>query len=215
MIRADLHMHTCYSGDCCTALPQIVDRCLEMGVNCLAVSDHNTIAGALKLRALAPFRVIVAEEVRTSAGELLAFFLSEEIPKGLPPEETISMIKRQGGLVGIPHPFGYWPLRNSNTLLSPRILSQIDIVEVFNARTPLARSLDKAQRLAARYGKAASAGSDAHTAAEIGRAYVEMAEFAGPADFLECLSQGRISGHRSSPLVHLASTWAKVRKCRC
>ena len=212
MIRADLHVHTCYSMDCYTPLEPVIDHCLNTGINCLAISDHNTIAGALKLKEIAPFKVIVAEEIRTSKGELMGLFLTEEVPKGLSPEETIARIRKQGGLVGIPHPFGRWLLQNSNKLLSGETLSQVDIIEVFNSRSPF-NSSAKARRLASKYGKVASAGSDAHTLAEIGRAYVEMAEFNDPSDFLDCLSQGKIFGRKSSPLVHFASTWTKVRKC--
>lgn len=211
MIRADLHVHTCYSRDCYTPLEQIVNRCLQIGINCIAIADHNTISGALKLKEMAPFKVIVAEEILTPVGELMGLFLTEEVPKGLSPEETIARIKSQGGLVGIPHPFGRAPLQNSKKLLEDEILSQVDIIEVFNSRTPFPNSSTKAQKLVTEYGKAASAGSDAHTVGEIGRAYVEMPEFNGPDDFINCLLQGRISGHRSSPLVHFASTWAKIR----
>ena len=212
MIKADLHVHTCYSIDCRTSLKRIVDRCLEIGIGCIAVADHNTITGALKLKEIAPFKVIVAEEVLTPVGELMGLFLAEEIPKGLSPQETIARIKDQGGLVGVPHPFGRSPVQNSTQLISQEILPQVDIIEVFNSRTPFSNSSAKAWKLVQEHGKVASAGSDAHIVSEIGRAYVEMPEFNGPEDFLECLSQGRIFGHRSNPLVHFASTWARTGK---
>jgi hypothetical protein len=193
-------------------LKQLVDRCLEVGINCVAISDHNTIAGALKLKEMAPFKVIVAEEVMTSVGELMGLFLTEGVPKGLSAEETIARIKSQGGLVGIPHPFGRSPLQNSHKLLSEEILSQVDIVEVFNSRTPFPNSSARAWRLALEHGLATSAGSDAHTIPEIGRAYVEMPEFNNPSEFLDCLSRGRLFGRRSSPLVHFATTWSKISK---
>ncbi|MDH5363783.1 MAG: PHP domain-containing protein [Dehalococcoidia bacterium] len=216
MIKADLHVHTCYSVDCNTPLEGIVDQCLKIGLNCLAVADHNTISGALKLREIAPFKVIIAEEIMTSMGELIGLFLSEEVPKGLSPEETIARIKSQGGLVGIPHPYGRPPslLARSrrNNLLSPEIVSQVDIIEVLNSRNFFPNSSSKAWRLALKYKLPASAGSDAHTLGEIGRAYVEVPEFNSPTDFLDSLSRGKISGHRSNPLVHFASIWAKVNK---
>ena len=212
MIKADLHVHTCYSMDCVTPLEQIVQRCLDVGINCIAVADHNTIAGALKLKEIAPFKVIVAEEILTPAGEMMGLFLTEEVPRGLSPKEAIAQIRSQGGLVGIPHPFGRSPFWNSNELTSQEVLSQVDIIEAFNSRTPFSSSIAKARKLALEQGKTASAGSDAHTLGEIGRAYVEMPEFDGPDDFLNCLAQGRIFGDKSSPLVHFASMWAKIRK---
>jgi predicted metal-dependent phosphoesterase TrpH len=198
--------------DCLTPLERIVQRCLDVGINCIAVADHNTIAGALKLKEIAPFKVIVAEEVLTPVGEIMGLFLTEQVPKGLPPQETIAQIRIQGGLVGIPHPFGRSPFWNANELISQEVLSQVDIIEAFNSRTPFSSSIAKARKLALEQGKAASAGSDAHTLGEIGRAYVEMPEFDGPDDFLNCLAQGRIFGDKSSPLVHFASMWAKIRK---
>jgi hypothetical protein len=200
-------------------LDKIVDHCLRIGINCLAVADHNTIEGALKLKGMAPFKVIIAEEIMTSTGELMGLFLTKVIPKGLSPQETIAQIKNQGGLVGIPHPFGrpaFLSLRvKPSNLLSGEILSQVDIIEVFNSRTPFPGSSAKAQSLALKYRLPASAGSDAHTLSEIGRAYVEMPEFNSPSDFLNSLSRGKIFGGRSNPLVHFASTWARIRKCSC
>jgi predicted metal-dependent phosphoesterase TrpH len=211
LIKADLHVHTCYSIDCLTPLERIVDHCLEIGINCIAVADHNTITGALKLRELAPFEVIVAEEVLTPVGEIMGLFLREEVTRGLSPQETISRIRSQGGLVAIPHPFGRSLPWNPNPLTSAEVLSQVDIIETFNSRTPFSSSNARAGRLAKEQGKVASAGSDAHTLGEIGRAYVEMPEFDGPNDFLNSLAQGKIFGQKSSYLAHFASMWARIR----
>jgi predicted metal-dependent phosphoesterase TrpH len=212
LIKADLHIHTCYSIDCLTPLEQIVERCLKLGINCIAVADHNTIAGAVKLREIAPFKVIVAEEILTPVGEIMGLFLSEEVARGLSPQETISRIRSQGGLVAIPHPFGRSLPWKANMLTSAEVLSQVDIIEAFNSRTPFSKGNVSSLKLAKEQGKAASAGSDAHTLGEIGRTYVEMPEFDGPDDFLNSLAQGKIFGQKSSYLVHFASTWARIRK---
>ena len=212
MIKADLHIHSCYSPDSCTPLEVIMEHCLKIGVNCIALADHNSIEGALKLQEMSPFTVIVAEEIMTSSGEIMGLFLNEEVPRGLSVEETIDRIKKQGGLVNIPHPFGRWPLDNYKKLTSPEIMEKLDLIEVFNARTPFPNSSSKAYELAKKYGLPGGAGSDAHTSSEIGKAYVEMPEFSGPEEFLSSLAQGKIIGHRSSPLIHLASTWAKIKK---
>jgi len=193
-------------------LEGIVDRCLELGINCIAVADHNTVVGALKLREIAPFKVIVAEEILTPVGEMMGLFLSEEVPQGLSPQETISRIRSQGGLVALPHPFGRSLFWNVKALTSPDVLSQVDIIETFNSRTPFSNSNTRAEKLAQEQGKAASAGSDAHTLSEIGRAYVEMPDFEGPDDFLNSLARGKIFGQKSSYLAHFPSTWAKIRK---
>ncbi|MFW6150774.1 MAG: PHP domain-containing protein [Chloroflexota bacterium] len=215
MITADLHIHTCYSHDSCTRLGEIVERCVELGLGCVAITDHGTIEGAIELQKIAPFRVIVGAEILTPVGEIMGLFLKEDVPGGLSPLETVARIKKQGALAGIPHPFGRWPIQNSHKLLSPELIEQMDFLEVFNARSPFARSSDRAQQLALKYGKAGSAGSDAHTPGEIGKAYVEMRDFDGVGDFLEALASGRVHGERSSNLVHFASTLAKIRKKLC
>lgn len=212
MIRADLHVHTAYSIDSASPLEQIIARCLEVGINCLAIADHGTIAGALELKKMAPFTIIVAEEILTLSGDLMGLFLSEEIPGKLPILEAIARIKAQDGLVGIPHPYDTLRLSAFRDKAFETIVPQVDIVEVFNSRSLSVRNSSKAWRLAHKYGKLASAGSDAHRPSEIGNAYVEMPEFNGKDEFLTSLSKGKIFGHRSSPLGHLVTTWTRLRK---
>ncbi|MEE9324142.1 MAG: PHP domain-containing protein, partial [Dehalococcoidia bacterium] len=134
-LRADFHMHTHYSSDCATPPERLVARCVEVGLSCIALTDHNTIKGALEVERMAPFKVIVAEEIKTPFGEITGLVLKEEVPPGLSPQETVARIKEQGGLVSIPHPFD----RFRNSVLKyealESILSQVDIIEVFNSRT--------------------------------------------------------------------------------
>ena len=212
MIKADLHLHTIYSGDSRSRLEQIIARCNEVGINCIAVTDHNTIAGAVEMRKTAPFKVIVGEEIHTSNGEVIGYFLTQEIPKGLTATETVRRIKEQGGVVAVPHPFDR--LRGSAIQRSAleAILPDVDIIEVLNARSILRRYNTMAGQLAQKHGLAASAGSDAHTLGEIGAAYVEMPDFNGRDDFLQALRQGKIMGQVSPRIVHLKSTLAKIRK---
>jgi len=210
LVKADLHIHSEYSRDCDTPLERIIQRCLERGINCIAIADHGTVEGALKMQGMAPFTVIAAEEILTPDGEIMGMFLKETIPGGLSPEETIARIREQGGLVNIPHPFDTF----RGSALGSKIydlIGQIDMVEVFNSRNPLAISSRQAEAFAAQYGLARSAGSDAHTADEIGNAYIEMPEFHGREDFLQALARGTIHGRKSSLLRHVNSTWAKIK----
>lgn len=211
MIKADLHVHTEYSMDCNMPLGKIIKRCQETGINCLAVADHGTIEGALKMQQLAPFRVIVAEEILTPDGEIMGMFLKEGIPSGISVEEAISRIKAQGALICIPHPFDI-ARQALGSRIREDLICQVDIIEVLNSRGLLPQSSTKAHAFAEKYGLAKSAGSDAHTPGEIGNAYVEMPEFSGRDDFLPALARGKISGHRTNPAVHFASTWARLRK---
>ena len=174
MIKADLHIHTAYSPDSITSLQQVIARCREAEINCVAVTDHNTILGALKLKEMAEFTVIVGEEIKTRSGEIIGYFLSEEIPARLSAEETVHRIKDQGGLVCIPHPFDR--LRRSaircETLQT--LLPYIDIIEVFNSRVLLSKDNLSARIFAATNELLGSAGSDAHVASEIGGVVVPI-----------------------------------------
>ena len=212
MITADLHIHTAYSVDSVSGLEQIIEHCCQIGINCLAVADHNTIAGAIKMQELAPFRIIVAEEILTSDGEVIGLFLKKEIPAKLTMEKTIARIKEQNGLVCIPHPYDTLRFSAFRNQALESIMPQIDIVEVFNARSLFPGGSDKARLLAQKHNKLASAGSDAHIASEVGRAYVEMPDFNDNNEFLMALAKGKIFGRRSNPVVHFASTWARLRK---
>ncbi len=211
MLKADLHIHTKYSSDCNTPLEKIINRCLKIGINCIAISDHGTAEGALKMQSLAPFKVIVAEEILTPHGEIMGMFLKETIPSGLSVEQTISQIRTQGGLVCVPHPFDIFRPSALDSGIIEEIADQIDIVEVFNSRAPLPQASIKAQTFADKYGIAKSAGSDAHTPREIGNAYVEMPEFNGRDDFLQALRTGKVVGHRTSPLIHFVTSWTKLK----
>ncbi len=184
LLKADLHIHTEYSMDCNTPLDKIITRCLETGINCIAIADHGTIEGALKMQSIAPFKIIVAEEILTSHGEIMGMFLNDGIPSGISVSEAISQIKAQGGLVCVPHPFDMFRGFALGDKMLEEMVEQIDVIEVFNSRSPILRSTTKARVFAEKYGLAQSAGSDAHTPGEIGNAYVELTEFNGKDDFL-------------------------------
>lgn len=212
VLKADFHIHTAYSMDCAMSLEEIISRCLETGINCITIADHGTIEGALKMQSLAPFPVIVAEEILTPHGEIIGMFLKEGIPSGLSIEQAISRIKAQGALVSLPHLFD--PLRGLrlDSKKLDELAEQTDIIEVFNARSLLLQDSTKAQAFARKHDLPGTAGSDAHTPNEIGKTYVEIPEFNGKEDFLQVVRKGKIHRHRSSPLVHFGSTWTKLKK---
>jgi len=211
LLRADLHVHTCYSMDSESSLEKIIARCNEIGINCIAVADHGTVEGALKIRDMAPFPVIVAEEILTPNGEVMGMFLEETIPSKQSIEKVIENIRAQGGLVSIPHPYDPFRGLKIDKDRFEELKSNLDLVEVFNARCLVKGALLKAKKLADELGIPGSAGSDAHSIGEIGNAYVEMPEFKDKDEFLAALKQGIIKGHHSSILVHLNSTIAKIK----
>lgn len=195
-VRVDLHAHTMWSGDSTTTPDEIHEAVVESGLDVLCITDHNAIRGAVELSAQLPCRVIVGEELRTHAGEIIGLFLSERIPMGTPPAEAARAIRAQGGVVYVPHPFD--PMRRNMTepaLYELANAGLLDAAEVLNAKTSLRSLNDRAAAFAAEFDLAAGAGSDAHVPNALGAAYVEMPDFDSPADFLSALRQARVVGH--------------------
>ena len=209
--RVDLHMHTSASKDCLSTPADVAHRARDVGLDRIAITDHNQIEGAFEARSIDRELVIVGEEVRTAEGlDLIGLFLVEHIPPGGTFREVAEEIHRQGGVVYAPHPFDSH--RGTTEEFLDGVRDCIDAVEGFNARIHDPRRNQKAQDWALVHGLPLGAGSDAHMLREIGRARVAMPPFDGSAAFLSALTDGRIEGRASSHLVHLGSTWAKVAK---
>lgn len=189
MPRVDLHVHSSASFDCDTAPAQVARRCRALGLSPIVLTDHDTIAAALELREQG-HEVIAGQEITTTDGELIGLFLTRPIPPGLGPEEAVAQIKDQGGLVYLEHPYDARRRRLKEEAIE-RIADLIDIVEVWNGRSMPADN-QRAEDLRATLGVAPGAGSDAHRSEEIGRAYVELAPFTGPQEFLERLREARV-----------------------
>jgi len=202
LIDVDLHMHTDHSGDCATPVEVLLASAREQGLGAIAVTDHNEISGALEARKQAaeqdpggaglPIKVIVAEEVKTaSQGEVIGLFIEEKIPRGLSLEETVAEIKRQGGLVYVPHPFDRMhSVPDYEHLLT--ILDDVDAIEVFNPRVAIGAFNEEAARFAAKYRIVAGAGSDSHVAQGLGSVRIRMRDFDGPAEFMQSLRDADI-----------------------
>lgn len=190
IVRVDLHVHSAASFDCKVKPRLVAQRCESLGLGAIFLTDHDTIAGATSLpQRIAP-RVLTGEEITTREGELIGLFLQTEVESGGSALDTAREIKEQGGLVYLPH-----PLDRSRPSLHPeaidRIIDHIDIIEVFNGRaTPEVNSM--AEELCQHLGAVAGAGSDAHTAAELGSVYVQMHDFDGPTDFVRKLERSGI-----------------------
>jgi dephospho-CoA kinase len=207
----DLHMHTNASPDCLSAPADVVRRAREIGLDRIAITDHDQIDGAFEARALDPELVIVGEEVRTAEGlDLIGLFLGEHIPRGGTFRDVALEIRRQGGVVYVPHPFDSH--RGTTEEFLEEVRDCIDAVEGFNARIHDPRRNQRAQNWALARGLPLGAGSDAHLLNRIGQARVLMPPFSGPTEFLAALAEGRIEGRASSYLVHLGSTWAKIAR---
>ena len=191
-----MHSHTMWSGDSTTTPDEIRDAVIAAGLDVVCITDHNAINGAVQLSNSLPCRVVIGEELKTHAGEIIGLFLSERVPIGVQPRDAAELIRAQGGLVYVPHPFD--PMRRNLAEPAMRDLAEaglIDAIEVINAKTSLSSLNRRAAEFANEHDLAAGAGSDAHVPLALGAAFVEMPDFDGPADFLAKLRQGRVVGH--------------------
>jgi hypothetical protein len=203
VIDVDLHMHTDHSHDCATPVEVLLATARDQGLGAIAVTDHNVVSGALEAAAKAEdygVKVIVAEEVKTAhQGEVIGLFLQERIARGLSLAETVAEIKRQGGLVYVPHPFDRMhAVPDYAHLLT--IIEDIDLIEVFNPRVAIGSFNEEDERFAAKYRILAAAGSDSHVAQGLGSVRVRMRDFDGPQEFLESLRTAEIVTKPSSLL---------------
>jgi glycosyltransferase involved in cell wall biosynthesis len=201
LIDVDLHMHTDHSYDCATPVEVLLAEARARGLGAVAITDHNEISGALEAQAKADgVKVIVGEEVKTGGqGEVIGLFLSEKIPKGLTLAATIAEIKRQGGLVYVPHPFDRMHSVPDYEHLLP-VLDDVDAIEVFNPRIAIAEFNEEAVRFAAKYRITAGAGSDAHVPQGLGSVRIRMRDFDGPEEFLQSLREADIVRNPASLL---------------
>jgi dephospho-CoA kinase len=212
VVRMDLHLHTVGSFDCLSDPEAVLARALELSYARIAITDHDRLHVALAMSKRHPERVIAGEEVRTAEGvDVIGLYLTEEIPRGTPARATIERIQSQGGLAYLPHPYASG--KGGGGRLAEELAPLCDVIEVFNARLHDPRLNRQAQELARRHGKLEGAGSDSHTVGELGNAFVELPAHANRPDALRAaLAQARTGGVAASRAVHLASTWAKVRK---
>ena len=201
LIDVDLHMHTDHSYDCATPVEVLLAEARARGLGAIAVTDHNEISGALEAAAKADgVKVIVGEEVKTAdQGEVIGLFITEKIPRGMTLQETIAEIKRQGGLVYVPHPFDrLHSVPDYEHLLD--VLDDVDAIEVFNPRIAIAEFNEEAVRFAAKYRIPAGAGSDAHVPQGLGSVRIRMRDFDGPEEFLQSLRDADIVRNPASLL---------------
>ena len=195
-VRVDLHSHTMWSGDSTTTPDEVERAVVEAGIDVLCITDHNAVKGAEELTSRLPCRVVVGEELRTHAGEIIGLFLTERIPFGTPPAEAARAIRGQGGIVYVPHPFDPMRRNLAEAALDALVAEHlVDAIETINAKTSLQSLNRRAAEYAERFDLAPGAGSDAHVPDAIGAAYVEMPDFDGPHDFLAKLREGRVVGH--------------------
>jgi predicted metal-dependent phosphoesterase TrpH len=210
-INIDLHTHTCASKDSSLKPATLIAAARRKGLDRICVTDHNTLDGALAAQKLAPDFVIVGEEIKIDRGcEILAYFVREWVPPGLSAAETVDRLQAQGAVISISHPFDRHRNQPWAEEWLEEIIDRIDALEGLNARAVHAEDNQKAIDFAATHNLPITAGSDAHTAMEVGAAWLELPAFTTAAEFREGLGQSAVRGQRSPSWVHLFSminTW--------
>ncbi len=212
VIRVEFHCHTVLSEDCLVPPQRLVQCAARKDIDRLVITDHNTISGALIAREKDPTRVIVGEEIMTTKGELLAAFVSTEVPPGLAPLEAILRLRDQGAFISVSHPFdvhrkGAWL---ETDLLD--ILPFVDAIEVYNSRCIEAHHNVEARRFAERHAVAGTVGSDAHTCWELGRSTQVLPEFGSADELRRVIRQATYRTRWSPPWIHLTSRYAVWNK---
>jgi len=214
MISIDFHCHTFASKDSFTSPEQIIAFAHRKGLDRLVVADHNAIVGALAAHALDAELIIVGEEIKTTCGEILAAFVSELVPRGLTPRETIRRLRQQGAFISVSHPFDSW--RSGAWKLEDllEIVPLLDAIEVFNARCLRNEENRLAMEFARQHDLPGTAGSDAHTPRELGAACLVLPPFEGPEGLRAVIRQGEVRGRLSPFWVHFQSSRISWKKSR-
>lgn len=211
-VRVDFHCHSIYSKDSLLDLESLLRACRRKKIDRVVITDHNTLAGALRAQALDPERVIPGEEILTQAGELLGVFVKEEIPAGLPAREALARLKEQDAFISVSHPFDWMRKGHWKRELLEEILPLVDAIETFNARCLWPGFNRTAREFAHRHTIAGTVGSDAHAAFELGKATLRLPDFQDRSSLIEALKQAQEQVSLSAPWAHLSSRWAAWRK---
>jgi predicted metal-dependent phosphoesterase TrpH len=210
----DLHCHTNASFDCLSDPVKVGRAAQRRGITHLAITDHDSIDGALRARDGAPdgLTVIVGEEVKTAAGDLVCLFLDSAVPPGLSPAETIALVREQGGLVGIPHPFDRHRSSMANAVAELDALAGlVDWVEAYNARVVFREGNERAQAFALRAGLPGVAVSDAHSLLEVGVASTRVVgDPSTPSGLLRALATAEVQPGRATYLARGVTPFAKL-----
>jgi predicted metal-dependent phosphoesterase TrpH len=201
-VKVVIHAHTNHSYDSNTEPAELIATARRQGVDCVAVTDHDEIAGALAAREIGRgvgVRVIIGEEVSTADGHLIGLFLHEWVRPGQPAEETARQIREQGGLVLAPHPFSTLCDDSLGGGALERLVPWLDAVEVCNAQNPLPWQDARAARFARRHRLPGYAGSDTHLRGWLDAAHQVLAEWRSPGEFRAALRAAEVHPGRFGP----------------
>jgi predicted metal-dependent phosphoesterase TrpH len=210
-LSVEFHCHTIASKDSLTRPADLVAAARRKGLDRVIVTDHNTIAGARAAQEFDPELIIVGEEILTTRGEILAAFVTEEIPPFLSPQETLHRLREQGAFISVSHPYDArrhgW--KEAELL---EILPFVDAIEVYNSRCMQPVFNQMARAFAEAHDIPGTVGSDAHAAFELGRSFLVLDPFEGAEGLQQVIRRGQAKTRWSPPWIHLISRYATLRK---
>ncbi|MFC6614629.1 PHP domain-containing protein [Halopenitus salinus] len=196
MLSVELHTHSELSHDGRDPVDLLVEQAAAVGLDALAVTDHDEIdasRAAAELSAEHGLVGIVGMEVTCAAGHVLAFGIDRAIPAGLSYDETLARIHDQGGIAVVPHPFQK-TRHGVAAHVTEEQLASADAIEVYNSRLLTGRANRKAERFAVEHDLPQTAGSDAHISEMVGQAVTEVdADEPSAEAILEAIAEGRTS----------------------
>jgi predicted metal-dependent phosphoesterase TrpH len=181
-------------------------------IDYIAITDHSRIELAYELKKEFGDKIIIGEEIMTTHGEIIGLFLEKEIPKFLSPEETVEEIRKQGGLVYIPHPFDGRRSGIEKYEKYEEILDAADIIEVYNSRCFTQTPNEEAYEYALSHEKLMAAASDAHGPKDIGVSFVEVAPFSNAVEFLDRMKNATLSRNKMHVRGFFSPTKSKIQK---
>ena len=176
MLSVELHAHSSLSYDGRDPIELLLEQAAAIGLDALAITDHDEIEASLDAAELAEEYGLVGitgMEISSAAGHVLGLGIRERVPAGLSFGETLDRIREQGGVVVVPHPF-----QTSRSGVMANVteaeLAEADAVEVYNSRLLTGRGNRKAERFAERHDLPRTAGSDAHISEMVGQAVTRI-----------------------------------------
>lgn len=210
-MKLEVHVHTKKSKDSLMPFWLLYLKCRVQNIKWIAITEHNNIDGGIEFKKFCKkhgdhIRVIVGEEIFTNKGEIIGLYLTESIQPGLSPEETITQIKAQHGVVYVPHP--YDEMRKKTVLEESEInkyQADIDCIEIHNGRNISDRYGEIQQNMSKKYNIRPIVGSDAHTIWEIGRNYLLVEneyDLCDKEKFLQAIEEASIKKKKCIKFAH-------------
>lgn len=213
-LRCVIHCHTEYSPDSSWKIADVITQCQKNRIDVVAITDHDTIDGALALQASAPknLQVIIGQEISTAEGDLIGLFLNTKIKAHQSIKDSILEIRRQNGIAILPHPFDRLRRHAVGAIVSEAVKNDIDLIETFNARCLFSADNQNAQQFSEQNHIPGIATADAHFASELNNAVCVLDNCDSRDTFLQSVKHTKVEAQAAGLSVHLRTALVKIIK---